>query len=183
MSSKEVKRQIILNNAAEMLTLKPTATLQEIADYCNIGIATLHRYFKTREILLDALAINAIELIEEAFEGFNFREDDMRGNLKDIFDLLIPLGNKISFLSIAASVDENPQVVKRERALQEPLIRMIDQWKSIGVIKATFSSRWIISTIYSLLFLTWQEIYSGNLARNNASEQLLDTILFGFSES
>lgn len=179
-SSKQIRCQAILDSAAELLTLKPTATLQEIADYSNIGIATLHRYFKTREALLDELALNAIEMVDEIFRKINFRVDDMRETLRDIFDLLIPLGNKISFLGIAATVDENHKVIERENLFQKPLIMIINEWKSYGAIKSTFSSRWILNTMYALLFMTWQEIYSGNLARNNATDQLLDTIISGF---
>lgn len=65
-SVKDNKRKAILDASTELLALKQTATLQEIADHAGIGIATLHRYFSTRELLLDALALNAIGLVEEA---------------------------------------------------------------------------------------------------------------------
>lgn len=65
-SVKDNKRKAILDASTELLAFKPTATLQEIADHAGIGIATLHRYFSTRELLLDALALNAIGLVDEA---------------------------------------------------------------------------------------------------------------------
>lgn len=43
-SSKEAKLHMILDAATEILVEKPTASLNDIAEYAGIGIATLHRY-------------------------------------------------------------------------------------------------------------------------------------------
>lgn len=177
---KSVKQQGILESATELLLSKPTATLQEIADYSGIGIATLHRYFSTKEKLLDELALNAISLVKEAFARIEYDDEDLEKTLMSIFSTLIPLGNKISFLGTAVSVDENPLVAEGEKELKAPIISAFDMWKEKGKLNRNMSSQWMVNVIYNLLYLTWQEIQNGNLAKNDAPNLLLVTVLNGF---
>ncbi|MBC3887502.1 TetR family transcriptional regulator [Acetobacterium paludosum] len=182
LTMKDIKHQAILNSATELLALKPTATLQAIADYSKIGIATLHRHFVSREALLDELALNAIHLVEETFASLIIDPDDMKASLKRLFDALIPLGNKIYFLGTAASIDENPTIIAGETHLKRPILDAIETWQHNGCLKKDYPSRWILNVIYSLLFMTWQDIQAGNLAKNDATDLLLNTVLSGFSE-
>lgn len=170
----------ILESATEILSLKPAATLQEIADYANIGIATLHRHFASREMLLDALAVNAIGLVEHSLREITFDEKDIKKTLLELFQMLIPLGDKIYFLAAAASVDENPEVAEGEARIKQPLINAIEIWKKQGLLNNAISSKWITAVMYHLLFVIWQEIHSGNIARNDAADLLVVTVLNGF---
>lgn len=181
LSLKDIKHRAILNSATELLALKPTATLQEIADYSKIGIATLHRHFVSRETLLDELAMNAIHLVRETFTTLTIDPYDMNSSLKRLFDALIPLGNKIYFLDAAASVNENPTIVAGEASLKRPILEAIEIWQHNGYLKKDVPSRWMMNVIYSLLFITWQDIQAGNLAKNDATDLLLNTVLSGFS--
>lgn len=178
---KSVKKQGILESATELLLSKPTATLQEIADYSGIGIATLHRHFSTKEKLLDELALNAIELVQEAFTRIEYDDEDLEKTLLSILSTLIPLGSKISFLGTAVSVDENPLVAEGEKQLKAPIISAFDMWKEKGKLNKNISSQWMVNVIYNLLYLTWQEIQNGNLAKNDAPNLLLATVLNGFT--
>lgn len=182
LTMKDIKHRAILNSATELLALKPTATLQEIADYSKIGIATLHRHFVSREALMDELAMNAIHLVGESFASLTIDPDDMKTSLKQLFDALIPLGNKIYFLDAAASVEENPTIVAGEARLKRPILDAIEAWQHNGYLKKDYPSRWMLNVIYSLLFVTWRDIQAGNLAKNDATELLLNTVLSGFSE-
>jgi hypothetical protein len=42
---------------------------------------------------------------------------------------LISLGNRISFLETAASLDENPEIVQAEAYIKQPMIGAIEMWK------------------------------------------------------
>lgn len=182
-SVKDNKRKAILDASTELLALKPTATLQEIADHAGIGIATLHRYFSTRELLLDALALNAIGLVEEALGGVTAEEHDMLSFLMEVFEVLIPLGGKVSFLSSAASVDENPHIVAEEARIKQPLREAVEGWQARGLLSTEMTAHWIITVMYNLLFVAWQEIQKGNLAKNDAPQLLVNTVLQGFGRT
>lgn len=179
-SVKDNKRKAILDAATELLVLKPTVTLQEIADHAQIGIATLHRYFSTRELLLDALALNAIGLVDEALEGIMNDDSDMLRFLTEVFEALIPLGSKMSFLSFAASVDENPDILAEEARIKQPLREAVEGWQTRGLLNAAMPAHWMITVMYNLLFVAWQEIQNGNLAKNDAPQLLVSTVIQGF---
>ncbi|NWF70773.1 MAG: helix-turn-helix transcriptional regulator [Chloroflexi bacterium] len=59
-SLKDLRRSELLNAASQLLALKPTASLAEIAAYAQIGKATLHRYFASRQDLMLALGDRAL---------------------------------------------------------------------------------------------------------------------------
>lgn len=177
---KDSKRKAILNSSTELLALKPTATLQEIADHAKIGIATLHRHFSTRELLMDALALNAIHLVDEALDRISVDETDMRDFLSQVFEALIPLGNNVSFLSFSASVAENSLIVEEEARIKQPLREAVYRWQERGLLNSSMPANWMVSVIYNLLFVAWQEIQDGNLAKNEAPQLLLSTVLQGF---
>lgn len=177
------KQQLIMEYATELLVVKPTATLQEIADYSGIGIATLHRHFSTKEKLLDELALNAINLVQEAFTRIEYDDEDLEKTLMSILSTLIPLGNKISFLETAVSVDENPLVAEGEKKLKAPIIKAFDMWKEKGKLNRDISTQWMVNVIYNLLYVTWREILAGNIAKNDAPKLLLTTVLRGITAS
>lgn len=64
-AAKEAKLRAILDAATELLVEKPTASLNDIAEYAGIGIATLHRYIESREQLMLQLGLRAVEVVEE----------------------------------------------------------------------------------------------------------------------
>lgn len=177
---KSNKQSIILEAATEQLSLKPTSTLQEIADYAKIGIATLHRHFASKEALLEEIAFHALELVESCMEEITFYENDSYRSFMELFQKLIPLGDKIYFLAYTVSMDENPKVAVREAALKKVLMNSIRTWKKQGILKDSLPEKWMLTTIYNLLFAAWQEIHSGNMAKNDAPGILTDTILNGF---
>ena len=181
-TKKDATHKAILESATELLALKPTSTLKEIADYSRIGIATLHRHFASREALLDELAMNAARLVSEALASVNFDDHDARGSLNDLISLLIPLGNKISFLGTATYSHSNLQVIQEEKRLQQPVLNAIKKWQQTGQLRNDLPAKWIMVVLYELLFISWQEIQAGNIARNDATGYLLITTLNGFQK-
>jgi len=181
-TKKVATHKAILESATELLSLKPASTLQEIADYSRIGIATLHRHFASRESLLDELAMNAVQLVDEALASVNLDDHDAIGSLNNLLSILIPLGNKISFLGAATYTNSNPQVIQEEERLQQPVLNAIKKWQQTGQLRNDMPAKWIMAVLYDLLFISWQEIQAGNIARNDAVGYLLTTILHGFQK-
>ncbi|BBI34177.1 TetR/AcrR family transcriptional regulator [Cohnella abietis] len=180
-SHKDTKRLAILDAATELLALKPTATMQEIADAAHIGIATLHRYFDSRDTMMLELAFRAIHLVEEALEGLEVDEVEVEKSLTAILEALIPLGNKMYFLWTDASLYGHPEVTAAETKIQAPILGAIIAWQSKGKLRSDMNSEWVINVIYSLLFTTWQSVHAGNMAKNDAAQILVKTLLYGFA--
>ncbi|MFC6649487.1 hypothetical protein [Paenibacillus rhizoplanae] len=115
--------------------------------------------------------------------GVTAEERDMLSFLMEVFEVLIPLGSKVSFLSSAASVDENPHIVAEEARIKQPLREAVEGWQARGLLSTGMTAHWIITVMYNLLFVAWQEIQKGNLAKNDAPQLLVNTVLQGFGRT
>lgn len=58
--------RVILEAAEQVLSADPSASLEEIAEQAGVARTTVHRRFATREALIEALATNAVQQIEQA---------------------------------------------------------------------------------------------------------------------
>ncbi|MED4164602.1 TetR/AcrR family transcriptional regulator [Halalkalibacterium halodurans] len=127
--TKEARFKAILDAATEVLVEKPTASMNEIAEYAGVGVATLHRYVENREKLMVYLGYRAIQAVSETIEGIPLNEENDENYISKLVEALI---------------------------------------------------QWILNVLYSLLFLTWQQVQEGHIAKNSAASLVLSTFYHGF---
>ncbi|EAO51527.1 Transcriptional regulator, TetR family [Bacillus thuringiensis serovar israelensis ATCC 35646] len=72
---KEARFNAILDSATILLVENPTASMNEIAEYAGIGIATLHRYVESREKLMLFLRHRAIQLVSDTVNQIPLDEE------------------------------------------------------------------------------------------------------------
>ncbi|ACK94347.1 TetR/AcrR family transcriptional regulator [Bacillus thuringiensis] len=177
---KEARFNAILDSATILLVENPTASMNEIAEYAGIGIATLHRYVESREKLMLFLGHRAIQLVSDTVNQIPLDEERSENYIPELIEALIPLGDKIYFLGHDASVFNNKELGKAEEKLREPLRRVIELLQQRGYFQQTVSSEWILNTLYALLFHTWEQVHEGNVAKKSAAELVLNTFYYGF---
>jgi len=178
---KENKANAILDAATAYLVTKPAASLQEIAAHAGIGIATLHRYFPSREDLMMHLALRATSVIKSKLEAIQLEDAQPERYLPLLLESLIPLGDKVFFLNYEAALDNYPEVAAAEKELKLSVQAVLEQLQQRGLLRSDLSSEWMVETLYALLFVTWENIQRGKLARVGASGLLLETVFNGFA--
>jgi len=178
---KENKANAILDAATAYLVTKPAASLQEIAAHAGIGIATLHRYFPSREDLMMHLALRATSVIKSKLEVIQLDDAQPERYLPLLIESLIPLGDKVFFLNYEATLDNYPEVAAAEKDLKLSVQNVLEQLQQRRLLRSDLSSEWMIETLYALLFVTWENIQRGKLARVGASGLLLETVFHGFA--
>jgi AcrR family transcriptional regulator len=176
---KQMRLNSILDEATSLLIEKPNASMNEIAEYAGIGIATLHRYVESREQLMIHLGFRAIEVVSETMKGIQLDEDHCENYIPELIEALIPLGDKIHFLAHDATVNYNVEIEKADAQLRAPVLHVIGLLQQKGYFRQDFDRKWILDVLYSLLFLTWQQVMSGDIARKSASALVLDTFYYG----
>lgn len=179
-SIKQTRLNSILDEATKLLIKKPTASMHEIAESAGIGIATLHRYVESREQLMIYLGLRAIEVVSETMEDIRLDEDNCEAFIPELIEALIPLGDKIYFLAHDITVNYNREIEEADRKLREPVLRAIDLLQQKGYFRQHVDRNWIINVLYSLLFLTWQQVVDGEIAKNSAAALVVDTFYHGF---
>jgi len=180
-SFKENKANAILDAATAYLVTKPAASLQEIAAHAGIGIATLHRYFPSREDLMMHLALRATSVIKSKLEAIQLDDAQPERYLPLLIESLIPLGDKVFFLTYEATLDNYPEVAAAEKELKLSVQDVLEQLQQRRLLRSDLSSEWMVETLYALLFVTWENIQRGKLARVGASGLLLETVFNGFA--
>lgn len=117
---KEARFNAILDSATILLVENPTASMNEIAEYAGIGIATLHRYVESREKLMLFLGHRAIQLVSDTVNQIPLDEERSENYIPELIEALIPLGDKIYFLGHDASVFNNKELGEAEEKLRNP---------------------------------------------------------------
>ncbi|MGG1615882.1 TetR/AcrR family transcriptional regulator [Paenibacillus sp. NRS-1781] len=180
---KQVRLNSLLDVATMLLIDKPNASMNEIADYAGIGIATLHRYVESREQLMIYLGFRAIEVVSETMKGISLDEENYENYIPELIEALIPLGDKIYFLAHDASVNFNKDIEEADQKLREPILHVIEILQQKGYFHPHIDKDWIMNVLYSLLFLTWQQVRNGNIAKNSAAALVVNTFYHGFKAS
>lgn len=177
---KETRLNAILDAATGILVEKPTASLNEIAAYAGIGIATLHRYIESREQLMLRLGLRAVHVVGETISRIPIDEDRIENFIPELVEALIPLGDKIYFLANEASLNYSSEMVAAEESLKEPLRHAIQLLQDKGYFRQDMSSEWILNVMYWLFFATWQQVQEGSIAKKSAASLVLETLFHGF---
>lgn len=178
--TREAKLNAILDAATELLIEKPTASLNEIADYAGIGIATLHRYVESRDQLMLQLGLRAVQVVGETMSRIPLDEENNENYIPALVEALIPLGDKIYFLAHDTSLMYSKEMEKAENKLKEPVRQTIQSLQSKGYLRQDMSSEWMLNVLYWLLFITWQQVQEGHVAKKSAASLILETMLHGF---
>lgn len=173
-----IKNDRILDAAAEVLARRPDATLQTIANAAGISRTTIFNRYPTRETLIQALAIDALERIGQVMQGIpseyaaNFDEV-----LMNITRGLMPLGPRTTFLRIIPG--QTNDLDTHWENVATPLAIYIAQAQAHGFLRGEQPARWLAASYIGLLFAAWDEIVAGELGHLQAARLVVDTWLSG----
>lgn len=180
MPAKQAKLNAILDAATSLLVEKPTASLNEIAARAGIGIATLHRYVESREQLMLHLGFRAMDVLREAFDSAEKETVDPERYIPRLIETLIPLGDRICFLTRDATIDSNPDMEHAYRDIRGPVLEKIAKLQQKRILRQDCDAEWIWSVTESVLFLAWERMAGGHLTSRSAAELVEGTIRRGF---
>ena len=181
MGKPEETYRTIINAAASTLVRMPGASLQDIAEAAGVGRATLHRYFRKRDDLIKELAQIALTDTADAISSVMAEEGTASEKLKSLTAVLIPMANRYQYLSYVWSMLDDPEIYRAYNRQMGCMHDMIDACKAEGAIAATVSTRWIASAFDSLIYAAWLSLEYGEIARNDATDLVFNTLINGVS--
>lgn len=178
---KEDRKKKILEHATRCFAENPGATLKDVSAFASIGIATLHRYFPSREDLLRAIALCALELTKEALDSLDFTEPDIHTLLVHVAEKLLPLGDRMHFLFAQFFHTADLELEEKEREIERRFVTEFQNRQASGQLRGDLGANWMFYTLYHVLFMLWKEIHDGNIASKEAPRIFVATLLDGFS--
>lgn len=175
----------ILDTASRVLAASPRASLADVAGAAGISRTTLFSRYATREALLEGLAIDAIERIDEACNeaGVDDAARDPLLALAELTRLLIPLGSRLCFLLRERSLDDNAAINERWEQLEIRIEAMIRRGQDQGTLREDLPSAWVDAAWWNLVVAAWEQIESGRLAPADADRLVLGTLVGGIAPS
>ena len=170
----------IIQAALEALAMNPRGSLDEIAEAAGVGRATLYRYFESRETLMKKLFHDvSIKLDAATIPIFEDNRLTAENKLSKLINVLVPFGARIHFAALISSTENNPELQQGYKMYLARLNNLCQQLKDQHFITPEISTTWLVASLDALIFTAWKNIYSGDIAPNDAPELVLRTFLNG----
>lgn len=172
----------LLDVAAEVLVAQPGASLAEVAQAAGIGRTTLHKHYPTRDALVRAVGVRAIEVWERAVDAVADGPGTVDG-LRKLLAAMIESGPQLTFLWRNPSLDEDEELTRRHIAVERRCLEILARVRGAdeGLIAAEMPDWWLLSTIFALVYTAAESVHSGHLAPRDAPDLVLSTLLHGLS--
>ncbi|GAB3744491.1 TetR/AcrR family transcriptional regulator [Amycolatopsis oliviviridis] len=153
-------RERITQGARELFARRGREVqMDEIAEYCGLGIGTLYRHFPNKEALLTAL-------VRERFEGMAelARVADKLADPQEAFEEMLRTyleaadGDAIFQLALMGSTDFDWEAIEEEKHVYaEILARIIERAAQAGAVRADFGLddfRMLVSSIMATMYFS-----------------------------
>lgn len=173
-------RDAILEAAMLVFTEDPSSSLGEVAKRAGVGRATLHRHFRSRADLVDALSLRALDETDAATASLD-EAPDARTALLEMFRAVIPLGSQYGFLR-AERDSKNPDLRRRYQRQLDGVREMVEALKLDGDIARDVPTAWVVELIDSLIWAGWSVMERGSSTRDEAAALALRTVLDGLGD-
>lgn len=174
-----VRNSDLLEVATQVLLVSPAASLGDVAAAAGVSRTTLHQRYPTRQDLIVALAHEAMDLVQHAYQQARLNEGDVRSALRRLVELTVPLGPRMEFLLRERSLDTDDGVTTRYAHLDAPLALLVERGVAAGELRADLPGWWLVSSLVGSVYTAWEAIAAGNLAPRDAVPLVVSTFLDG----
>jgi AcrR family transcriptional regulator len=172
-------RERILAAAAEVLAKDTGASLSQIGAAAGVGRTTLHRYFATRERLIEVLALESMHAIRQVLDGCRLDDGAVPEVLARIGDALLPLAAELRYLDTAHGVWDLPELRRVWDAIVEDLDRLVERGQRDGDLRADVPAALVVEVFVGALWGVDDGIRAGRIAPAGASRRLVTALLDG----
>ncbi|MEM6413364.1 MAG: helix-turn-helix domain-containing protein [Pseudomonadota bacterium] len=177
-SLRPTTKDAIIEAAFAILSRDPSAALSDIADQAGVGRATLHRHFASRDDLVRALALIAIEEMDDAAEAACENTISYAEAFQNMLTALIPLGDRHGFLA-REPIDDDPDIATAFERQQSEMDTMVAEAKAEGLFDKSVPTSWITQAFDHLLYAAWESVKSGETPHQQAADLAWRTLTIG----
>lgn len=175
-------REAIIAAAFDVLGRDPSASLADVASRAGVGRATLHRQFASREELVHALALIAVEETDAAANAACDGAASHGEALRRTLAALIPIGDRHGFLTREPIEDDPAIAAELDRQIGD-LNALIEGAKSEGVFDRSVPTSWIAQAFDHLLYAAWRSVAQGEATHAQAADLAWRTLANGLGKT
>lgn len=168
-------RQAIIDAAIDVLGQNPSASLGEIAAAANVGRTTLHRYFRERSDLLQALNAEGLARLNRAAANARLDQGTGADAIRRLCYEYFQLGSLLSLIF------SDPQVID-DSSWSEPgacdpqFSAVVERGHHDGTIDAELPANWLQSVLWSQLYAGWSYLADTGASRHEVLRLVARTL-------
>ncbi|MCZ7413348.1 TetR/AcrR family transcriptional regulator [Streptomyces sp. WMMC897] len=177
-----VHREHLLRAAADLLSRRTTASMDEIAKAAGVSRATLHRHFAGRDALVLALGELGIRQIEEGLDTARIDEGDPTEALRRLLAEAMPVAGFLAFLYGENQLYATDHMDAGWARIDERVGALVRRGQTEGVFRRDLSPAWLIDALYALIAASGWSVQDGRLAPKEAPHMVAELLLGGALE-
>jgi AcrR family transcriptional regulator len=178
-----VDRTQVLRSAAATLSVKATATMDEVARAAGIGRATLHRHFAGRDALIRALEELAIAELAAVLDTVGTEEGPADDVVRRLIAAVQPVAPLLAFLVTENQLFEGEEQNEGWAALDARISALFRRGQEEGVFRIDLTPAWLCEALYGLIGSGAWAVADGRVAAKDFSYMITELLLGGARRS
>ena len=174
--------EALIEAAFKVLAVDPTASLHEIALAAGVGRATLHRYFRRRVDLINAMVVQALKELNDVAEVASKGACSYEQALKKMLFAIVPLGQRQWFLSQEAARN-SPEIKSELDKQREEFRQVMLAAQKEGLFPVTCPVEWAMQSYDVLIYAAWKMVRDGDTTPNQAASLAWKTFTAGIKKA
>ncbi|UGY90441.1 TetR/AcrR family transcriptional regulator [Streptomyces gobiensis] len=174
-----VNRERVLKTAADLLSRKATASMDEIAKAAGISRATLHRHFAGRDALVLALGALGIEQIEEGLATARIDEGEPEDAVRRLVAEAMPVAGFLAFLYGENQLYESDRMDEGWQRVDAKVSGLFRRGQQQGVFRPELAPSWLTEALYALIAASAWTVQDGRMAPKDAPHMVAELLLGG----
>lgn len=146
-----------------------------------VGRTTVHRAFPTREDLLTALALQAVDRLRGALATARPGDGTAVDALERVVHEVLPLVDELRFLDAGPEVWDLPQLKDAWWSVTLELDGLIERGQREGDIRGDVPAEVIVEAFTGMLWGVWQGVRDGRVAPATAARHIVTLTLTGIT--
>lgn len=172
-------RRRIMDAAVALLTKDAGASLGEIAAAAGVGRTTVHRHFPTRESLLVALGVDAIQRVSQAIGRARPDEGPVPDAIARVVDSVLPLADDLRFLDLGPELWVLPELAKAWFPLEQTIDAVVVRGQREGSLRPELPVALVADLLVGAVWCVGESVAQGRVARADAAKGLVSVVLHG----
>lgn len=165
----------ILDAATALLTANPGASMAEIAEASGLVRATLYRHFPTRDDLLKAMYVAALDEALQAILSVDPEKGKASDAIGRMIDALLVVGDRYRILSEQRR--GYPELRQQEEAVGAPMIALLERGQKNGELRDDLPVRWLAAVLGALVNEALRAVGREDIKREQAGATVTTTFL------
>ncbi|MFE5488873.1 TetR/AcrR family transcriptional regulator [Streptomyces virginiae] len=178
-----VHEEELLDGAARVLAGDHSASMVQIAAGIGTSRATLSRRYATREALLKAVAVRAIEVVDGCLAPLDLAQNADAAAfdtaLEELVVALLPAAHLYGFTSRDATVLADPAFRAGVDRQDQRALAFLGLGQRLGRLRADLPPYWIWYSLWGLLDAAAEGVRDGHLAPRQIGHLVLTSFLSG----